>query len=336
MQGRIENKIKVEEKIKNKITTMPEYVKRYYFYLNQKSHTTKLNYMNKLLRFLEYLEIEGISIELNDLDKIDAYIIEQYIASISYYESNNKTKELSNTSKANIYSALNSFFTFLCANDYIRSNPFDNKKITRPKADQTSITFLTPEEVKEIQERILHGWGSSEAKAKQCEWKYRDFLLFRIPVVTGLRVEALAEINVSDVDLVRKTIRVTEKGNITKDIYIDELTRDYLLRWIMQRADFIGNGNYDCQALFVSNRLKRMDVRTIEKNIMKYADGINGKHITPHKLRSTCGTNLYQAKKDIYLVASVLGHSSTEPTRRYTKVFDTDKRDAINTIANMY
>ena len=336
MQGRIENKIKIEAQLKEKIAASPEYVKRYYYYLNQKSHTTKLNYMNKLLRFLEYLETEGISTGLDDLEEIDAYIIEQYIASISYYESNNRTKELSNTSKANIYSALNSFFTFLCANDYIKNNPFDNKKITRPKADQTSITFLTPEEVKEVQERILHGWGSKEAKLKQMDWKYRDYLLFRIPVITGLRVEALTEINVSDVDLVRKTIRVTEKGNITKDIYLDEITRDYLLKWIMQRADIIGNGNYDCQALFISNRLQRMNVKSVRKTIMKYADGINGKHITPHKLRSTCGTNLYQAKKDIYLVASVLGHSSTEPTRRYTKVFDTDKKDAINTLAGMY
>ncbi len=336
MQGRIENKIKIENLIQEKIKEMPEYVKRYYFYLNQKSHTTKLNYMDKLLRFLKYLQEQNISIELNCLEKIDAYIIEQYVASISYYEKNSKTKELSNTTKANIYSALNAFFIFLCANDYIKNNPFDNKKITRPKAEQTSITFLTPEEVQEVQQRILHGWGSNQAKLKQSDWKYRDYLLFRIPVVTGLRLEALTEINVSDVDLVRKTIRVTEKGNITKDIYLDDITRDYILKWIMQRAEFIGNGNYDCQALFISNRLTRMSSRSIEMVIMKYADGINGKHITPHKLRSTCGTNLYQAKKDIYLVANVLGHSSTEPTRRYTKVFETDKKDAINTLAGLF
>ena len=182
----------------------------------------------------------------------------------------------------------------------------------------------------------MSGWGTELSKNKHYDWRYRDFLLFRIPVVTGLRLEALSEINLEDVDLAKKTITVTEKGNITKKIYIDDKTQSYLLQWIMQRAEIIGNGNYDCRALFISNQKQRMHIRSIEKVIKKYADGINGKHITPHKLRSTCGTNLYQASKDIYLVAEILGHKSTEPTRRYAKVFDTNKRDAVKTIASLY
>ncbi len=336
MQGRTENKTRIEDQIKDKIKEMPDYMERYYEYLDQKSHTTKLNYIRKLLRFLDYLASKNISIDIQNLADIDACVIEQYIEDISFSEANTKTKGLSNTSKANIYSALNSFFVFLCENNFIDSNPFNDKRLTRPKAEKKPVIYLTSEEVKEIQERILNGWGSDQAKLKQREWRYRDYLLFRIPVVTGIRVEALTEINVSDVDLVRKTIRVTERGNITKDIYVDEITRDYILKWIMQRADLIGYGNYDCQALFISNRFKRMDVRSVEILITKYADGINGKHITPNQLRNTCGVNLYQLEKDICLVADVLGHSSTEHTRKYAEVFEADKKDAVNSLAKLY
>ena len=79
-----------------------------------------------------------------------------------------------------------------------------------------------------------------------------------------------------------------------------------------------------------------MTVRSIQKVIDKYTKCIEGKHITPHKLRSTCGTNTYQATGDIYLVANVLGHKTTAPTRRYAAVLDTDKRNAINKVAALY
>lgn len=336
MQGRVDKKIETEQKIINKINDYPEFLKRFYYSLNQKTHMTKLRYMENVIRFLEYYSTDNIkSLSINDLSNIDAYIIEQYMSDINYYNKDGSLKELSNSTKACIYSSINAFFTFLAANNYITDNPFNNKRIQRPKLDDTSITFLTPDEVKEIENRILKGYGSDKSVAKQMDWKYRDYLLFRIPVVTGLRVEALSEINIEDVNLVNKTIRVTEKGNITKDIYIDEKTVNYLLKWIMEREELL-LGYDDCNALFISNQRTRIGVRGIEKIIEKYTNNINGKHITPHKLRSTCGTNLYQAKKDIYLVAEVLGHKSTEPTKRYTKIFDTDKRDAINTVASLY
>ena len=79
-----------------------------------------------------------------------------------------------------------------------------------------------------------------------------------------------------------------------------------------------------------------MSVRSIERVISKYTDKATYKHITPHKLRSTFGTNLYQSTKDIYLVADALGHKSTSPTKRYTKIFDEDKRNAIEIVSEMY
>ena len=66
----------------------------------------------------------------------------------------------------------------------------------------------------------------------------------------------------------------------------------------------------------------------------KYASTVTTvKHITPHKLRSTYGTNLYQESKDIYLVADVLGHADVNTTRRhYAEIVDENKRTARNIV----
>lgn len=338
MQGRIEHKIETENKIQEIISGMPDYIIQFYYYLNLKSHTTKLRYINNVIRFLNYYSNNDIyNLSLNKIKEINPFKIEQYIASINYYtvESRNEVKELSNASKAIIYSSLNAFFDYLVVNGDITVSPFSNKKIRRPKIQENDVIFLTVEEVQKVENSIIRGVGNKVAISKQQNWKFRDYLLFRIPVVNGLRVTALSEINIGDVELDKKRIRVTEKGNITKYVFIDDKTCMFIEMWMEKRKELLGSNNKE-QALFISNQRKRMTVRSIEYIIEKYTKDIVPKHITPHKLRSTCGTNLYQAKKDIYLVANVLGHKTTAPTKRYTKVFEEDKQGAIHTIASLY
>ena len=71
-------------------------------------------------------------------------------------------------------------------------------------------------------------------------------------------------------------------------------------------------------ALFLSMQNKRIGVRSVENLVKKYAKTVtNLKNITPHKLRSTYGTNLYRETGDIYLVADVLGHKDVNTTRKH-------------------
>ena len=72
-----------------------------------------------------------------------------------------------------------------------------------------------------------------------------------------------------------------------------------------------------------------MSVRSAEKMVKKYASVVTPlKHITPHKLRSTYGTHLYQETGDIYLVADVLGHSDVNTTKKHYAAIDEDRRRA--------
>ena len=333
MRGRLENKIKTESHIQDMITNMPEYIQRFYYSMNNKSHTTKLRYVTNVIRFLNHIFNNEIP-TIEKLKTIDSYAIQIYMSEIGLFEVNGDYHELKESSQCVIYSSLCMFFEFLNRERYIDSNPFSDGRIERPKIKDNPVTFLTPNEVITVENQILNGTGNARSIGKQKNWKYRDLLLFRIPVVNGLRVTALSEINIDDIDFKNKRITVTEKGNITKKVSFDNKTDMYLKIWIKQREELLGD--YKERALFISNRRTRMTVRSIENVVEKYTQCIEGKHITPHKLRSTCGTNVYQQTKDIYLVSKILGHKNTSPTRRYAAVFDEDITETINNVANMY
>lgn len=332
MKGRLENKIKTEKSIQDKLMYMPEYMSRFYQSIRIKSHTTKLRYINNVDRFLNHV-FHDYPTE-DKLNSIDPYTIQVYMSDISYFEKDGETCEMKETTQCNIYSALNSFFSFLARSGYIDTNPFDNKMIERPKTKENDIVYLTPSEVRKCENTIINGVGNQLSKSKQKDWKYRDLLLFRIPVVNGLRVTALSEINIEDLDLDNNRIRVTEKGDITKWVDFDYKTATYLALWLVQREKLIGD--VKCNALFISNRRTRITTKSIERLIEKYTECIPDKHITPHKLRSTCGTNTYQETKDIHLVSKILGHKNTVPTRRYAAVLEEDVTSTINKVANLY
>ena len=87
-------------------------------------------------------------------------------------------------------------------------------------------------------------------------------------------------------------------------------------------------------SLFLSLQKKRISVRSVENLVKKYAKIVTPlKKITPHKLRSTYGTNLYRETGDIYLVADVLGHADVNTTKKhYAALEDERRRSARNAV----
>lgn len=327
MQGRIEDKIKYEKKIQNKLVGMPEYLKDFYFYLNEKTYLTKTIYINNVIRFINWFG-NGNEVSEDDFNNVTPRIIKRYIAAIQYTEDN---KEIGDDAKSNIYSCLNSFFTFLKSNDIIEDNPFDGKRINRPKPHDNDITFLEPEEYAIVKRNIMMGVGSERAIAKQKKWMYRDLLIFQIPIITGVRVTALSQICLDDIDFRKKTIKVIDKAR-DKTLFLDDETMALIDIWLECRNVLLNGTEEDPGYLFISNQKRKMDVSSIENIVEKYTYNIN-KHITPHKLRSTCGTNMYRATKDIYIVAETLGHKSPATSRKYTKVENTDRINATALLA---
>jgi integrase/recombinase XerC len=107
--------------------------------------------------------------------------------------------------------------------------------------------------------------------------------------------------------------------------------KDYL-------QDRLSNENVDKNenALFLSLQNKRIGVRAVEQLVKKYAKNcVPLKHITPHKLRSTYGTNLYRATGDIYIVADVLGHRDVNTTKKHYAAISEDARRNVANILKL-
>ena len=114
---------------------------------------------------------------------------------------------------------------------------------------------------------------------------------------------------------------VTRKGGNVSKLYFGEEVKRALLK-------FIGAETLSPGLLFLSIQGNRLCVRAIQNLVAKYAAAATGKKISPHKLRSTYGTLLYQATGDIYLVADVLGHKDVNTTKKHYADMTEERRKA--------
>ena len=112
-------------------------------------------------------------------------------------------------------------------------------------------------------------------------------------------------------------------------LYFSDEVRNALLHYLEQRTTDKDIDKEE-RALFVSLQHKRIGVRAVEKLVKKYSSVVTPlKHITPHKLRSTYGTNLYRETQDIYIVADVLGHKDVNTTKKHYAAISEDARRSV-------
>ena len=150
---------------------------------------------------------------------------------------------------------------------------------------------------------------------------------------TGIRISECVGLNVSDVDLENKAFTVTRKGGKQAVLYFGDEVQEALAAYLEER--FSDENNSDNEpALFLSLQKKRISTRAVEDLVKKYSRIVTPlKHITPHKLRSTFGTNLYRETGDIYVVAEVLGHNDVNTTKKhYADSSDEIRRNAVKNI----
>lgn len=150
---------------------------------------------------------------------------------------------------------------------------------------------------------------------------------------TGIRVSECIGLNLNDVDFNVDGIRIHRKGGKEVIIYFGDEVEQALRAYLEERKKMIpAPGNEE--ALFLSMQKKRMNVRSVENLVKKYSRIVTPlKKITPHKLRSTYGTNLYRETGDIYLVADVLGHADVNTTKKhYAALEDERRRSARNKV----
>lgn len=325
MSGKIEQENKLKNKINEKLNTLPYIFTEFYSYMeaDQKSYTTIKHYIEYVSDFMYAITNNEVNDEF--YKNITVSQIREYIISLRRRTENGKEVKNSDSIQATRWSALNTFFNFLVVDDYIDINPMTKTK--RPKnRTEKPIVYLEEEEINEILNKIR--------KESKPQYVNRDLAIIILGIGTGIRVGALVQINIEDIDFKENTIHVVEKGGKERYLKFGTNTRNILSAWLIDRSTYFND--VETNALFISQWKQRLTTEGIRKLMNKYADGINGKHITAHAMRKTCATQAYIAGADIRTIANVLGHNSLQTTMRYAAAVDDKKNEMIDNVDNLF
>lgn len=330
--GRQEHNDATDIKAKRLLVGQPKIMEEYFYSFTDKTSSTKYEYIRHAIEFLNYMVDIGFDpSNINNFTKVKKIDIDKYLDKIRYRYVNGNKKEASEGYRAFKYYAVASFFEFLVDNNYIINNPCE--RVKPPKVNvEKEIVAMTAEEIDQLKINIINGVGSQKSMAEHAKWINRDLAIVTLGCSTGLRVSSISEINISDINFEKGSIVVREKGNKERNIYIGQNTIGIIQKWIEDRNRMYPNIETD--ALFVSRLQRRISQKQIHKLICMYSKSI-GKHITPHKMRSSCATNLYEKTGDIYLVANVLGHKNIANTRRYARISEEKRRAAVEILDNL-
>lgn len=323
MGGRLEKEDRAKEKMEQKLSNLPDIFRLFYNWMDarEKSYTTMDNYINHVVEFMNFYTKGKIN---NEFYKTVADSdIEKYMTSIRRKNINGECIEVGDDIRAAKWSSLNTFFKFLSQKKHIDNNPMLLTERPKIKTKHT-ITYLNAQEIESVFNKI-----STEARPMV---KNRDTCIVAIGLSTGLRVSAIVNIDIEDIDFRTKTIRVVEKGRKTREIKFGDNLRNLLLIWLKDRELYFNGQNTG--PLFVSQLKQRMSVDSVEKLVKKYTNHLS-KRITPHKLRSSAAMNLHGAGVDVLTIASLLGHENVTTTQRYVRAYDEDKENAANILDDM-
>lgn len=348
-QTAIDNTLKLRELL----TELPTFLVDFFRGIEPTtSARTRLGYAYDLRIFFRYIlehnmkdfvekdntskqKVENLqNIPLSILNDITAEDIEKYMEYLKYYQ--NGEKEYTNDERgiSRKLSSLRTMYHYFYKKEKIIKDP--TTIVDAPKLHEKNIIRLEVDEVSKLLDEVESGENLTE---KQKEYhkktKVRDLALLTLLLGTGMRVSECVGIDIQDIDFETNGIRVIRKGGKEVILYFGDEVCDALLDYLEERKKTNAASGHE-NALFLSMQKKRISVRSVEKLVQKYSQLVTTmKKITPHKLRSTFGTTLYQETGDIYLVADVLGHSDVNTTKRHYAAIDEQRRRSAKNIVKL-
>lgn len=329
-----ERKIIVIEKYKEYIEKMPAFVKDFFnFYEISKNAApnTILAYAYDLDAFFYYLMQTNPMIQsygditLEILDQLTLKDIQDYMSFLVLYKKEGKVLKNSEEGRARKLACLRSFYRYYVNAKDLHNNPAAAMPV--PTINEKAVISLDPEEIQDI---MAHVDTASMLSNRQQEYAkkthYRDIALTTLLVGTGIRVSECVGINLSDIDWTRKSIVVLRKGQKEQLVFFNETVAQALEDYILFEREPIDTND---DALFISLKGTRITVRSVERIVKKFSQPvISNRKITPHKMRSSFGTNLYEETQDPLLVKDALGHSNLSVVQKYVKENEKRRQEA--------
>lgn len=323
--GRLEKETQFYEKMKGKLNGAPKIIGEYCTSMraNRKSYTTVGVYINNVLHFAKFVCNGEIS---EDFYKhITPSDVENYMISLETKETAGGVKRMGDDILQSRWSSLNTFFDWCMKRGYVNENPIG--VVNRPKNNtEHKVSYLSKVEINKLFRAIDRNPNKVVA--------VRDRTLIGLALATALRVSALVNINVEDIDFENNVIKVIEKRQKVREISIGENTKDMLKRWLeVRESEF---GILDMSALFISQKKSRLSVFAVGEMLEKYCAEAGIKRITPHKLRASAACALAKAGLPVKAIAQQLGHNQIATTMKYVDVFNEDMEKTRGVLDNLF
>ncbi len=322
------------KKMRDVLEELPPFCKQFFRGINDTtSARTRLAYAYDVRLFFEFLhennsacaKMEIKNYPLSVLNQVTREDIEEYMEYLSFYTKDGKTYTNDERGKKRKLASLRSFYNYYFQAELIEKNPA--ALVPLPKLHEKEIVRLDVDEVAVLLDQVEDGTGLTKSQQKFHKvTKVRDVAILTLLLGTGIRVSECVGLNISDVDFKNDGIKIRRKGGYETVLYFGEEVEKALRDYLEERSHVIPQEGHE-DALFLSMQNRRMSVRAVENMVKKYSSIVTSlKKITPHKLRSTFGTNLYRETGDIYLVADVLGHKDVNTTKKHYAAMEDERR----------
>ena len=349
------------EKIEQLKEVMPWYVLDYY---QSKlavpySFTTLYEYLKEYKRFFDWLvdadlvtvhSISEISLDtLEHLTKKDMESFILYLRERPLLNANTTQQGVSQTTINRTLSALSSLFKYLTEeveNDQGEPYFYRNvmKKVATKKKKETLAAraenikqkLFLGDETMEFLDYVAKEYPSKLSKRALSSFqknKERDLAILALLLASGVRLSEAVNLDLKDVNLKLMLIEVTRKGGKRDAVNVASFAKPYLEEYMLIRQQRYKAQKTDTAFFLTEYRglPNQIDASSIEKMVAKYSEDFKIR-VTPHKLRHTLATRLYDATKSQVLVSHQLGHANTQVTDLYTHIVNDEQKNALDNL----
>ncbi len=334
-----ERNIKDIDKIAELLEELPSFCADYFLGVETRtSCQTRLKYAYDLRIFFDFLcarkyrNYAVTDLTLEHLEGVTHNDIEFFLSYLSHYRFQGKRLSCDERAKARKLSAVRALFKYFFNKGLISVD--NSAKVPTPKLHEKEIIRLDAEEVSDLINITETGTGlTRHAVGYHNKTKIRDTAIITLFLGTGIRISELVGLDIDSFDFEENSFLVTRKGGNQAILYFSNEVKYALQEYIAEKSNDPKIPK-DERAFFLSMQYKRINVRTVELLVKKYSKIVSPlKKITPHKLRSTYGTRLYNETGDIYIVADVLGHRDVNTTKKhYAAITDDNRRKVANAV----
>jgi len=260
---------------------------------NASAHTIA-GYRRDLGQFIDYIEERGSS-----LRKVDNVQIRGFMARLH-------ERKLMKSSSARKLAAIRSFFRFAVKKKWVSENPA--RMVATPKQEQHVPSFLSEQE--------MAGFLEIPDSGKPLD--LRDRALLELLYASGIRVSELVGINLEDMSLGERLIRVRGKGKKERLLPFGRVAGERLAAYLRSRPVLVQDRVGET-GLFLNYQGRRITSRSVERIVDKYIRLTAVKRkISPHSLRHSFASHLLGRGADLRVIQELLGHESLATTQKYT------------------